>query len=589
MLLEKHSSPQGSLPDILEWQPPPLENGQQMELSTTSEHLGESDSMKSTNLSQPTTKKRKANSLFVIAESHQVDKKKTCNDKSTTCKKSSQTIPSCTTLAQGLISTGNLSEPSWSCQAKVLSKKLWLPTVTDSVGLPLNCVSGSFISMESNSWFSMKQWIPQQTQNLQKTCLPSLTFSTVESMAKESTRQRKTVNNFKNKKTMTKEKLPPNKVRKYRLHVNPETASVLKKWFGSVRLTYNWALSCIKRKPKQYKLNVVSLRKRFINKDNIPKKYSFLLDTPKHVRDSALIDLVAAFKTNYSKRKEDPNFKFEVKYRSKKENQAFTIPSIAIKLLKQGELKFYPQTLKNVLKYHTRNTPLNELSYDCKLTLDKLGRFYLIVPQYSVTACENQASCKESWVALDPGVRAFQTAYSPTFGISYKFGDQDISRIFRLCKHLDKLVSIRTKDYVLKQSITKLRNKIQNLVKEVHCKVIHFLTTNFQNIIIPPFNVSQMIKKGNRKISSNTVRKMVCWSHYAFRQRLLTKAKEVGVNVYVLGEEYTTKTCTNCMKINHKVKAEKVLYCPHCHVKVDRDVSGARNIFLKNIASWDES
>jgi putative transposase len=406
-------------------------------------------------------------------------------------------------------------------------------------------------------------------------------------MAKESTKPRKIVNNFKNKKTK-KEKIAPNKVRKYRLRVNPETNNILKRWFGSVRLTYNWALSCIKRNPKEYKLNVVSLRKRFINKDNVPKKYNFLLDTPKHVRDSALIDLVAAFKNNISKRKENPNFKFDVKYRIKKENQAFTIPSIAIKLLKQGELKFYPQTLKNVLKYHTRNTPLQYVNYDCKLTLDKLGRFYLIVPQHSVSACENQASYKNSWVALDPGVRTFQTAYSPTQGISYKFGDKDISRIFRLCKHLDKLDSIKRKSYALKQSMTKLRFKIKNLVKEVHCKIVHFLVTNFQNIIIPPFNVGQMIKKGNRKISSKTVRKMVCWSHYGFRQRLLTKAKEIGVSVHVLGEEYTTKTCTNCMKINHKVKAEKVLCCPHCHVKVDRDVSGARNIFLKNIASWNE-
>ena len=75
MLQEKPLLQQESLPDILEWQQPPFGNGQTMEQSTISEHLEENVSMKSTNLSQQ-TKKRKANNLFVIAESHPTDKKR---------------------------------------------------------------------------------------------------------------------------------------------------------------------------------------------------------------------------------------------------------------------------------------------------------------------------------------------------------------------------------------------------------------------------------------------------------------------------------------------------------------------------------
>lgn len=128
-----------------------------------------------------------------------------------------------------------------------------------------------------------------------------------------------------------------------------------------------------------------------------------------------------------------------------------------------------------------------------------------------------------------------------------------------------------------------LRLKIRQIVDEVHWKTIRYLLDNFTNIIIPPFQLSQMVKKQERKIKSKTVRKMLCWRHYTFRQRLLTKAKEEGINVYVRGEEYTTKTCTQCLRINHKVKGEKILKCPHCGVTLDRDLGGARNIFLKNI------
>ena len=129
----------------------------------------------------------------------------------------------------------------------------------------------------------------------------------------------------------------------------------------------------------------------------------------------------------------------------------------------------------------------------------------------------------------------------------------------------------------------KLRMKIRYLVDDVHWKTIRYLIDEFTDIIIPPFQVSDMVKKQERKIRSKTARQMMCWKHYTFRQRLMYKAKQEGVNVYVRGEEYTTKTCTQCLRINHKIKGEKVLKCPHCGVKLDRDLGGARNISIKNV------
>ena len=64
----------------------------------------------------------------------------------------------------------------------------------------------------------------------------------------------------------------------------------------------------------------------------------------------------------------------------------------------------------------------------------------------------------------------------------------------------------------------------------------------------------------------------------------MTKAKQENVMIYVKGEEYTTKTCTNCLQIIPGVKGHKVLKCPHCDVKIERDLNGSRNIFLKNIS-----
>jgi putative transposase len=401
--------------------------------------------------------------------------------------------------------------------------------------------------------------------------------------------------NIKQKKPRTpqiKKKLPANCSKKVRLNPSPEIANQLRKWFGCVRVTYNWALGCIKKNPKEYKkTDTIWLRKRFINECNIPKDKRFLLDTPKHVRDTAIKDLTLAFETNFTK-----GGSFDIKFRSKKEgNQSITIPYDAIKQWNkaEGEIKMYPSYLKNKILFHTRKnqkTP-DTIQHDCKLLLDQLGRFYLSIA-YHEPACENQTG-KGEWCSIDPGVRTFLTIYSPTYGNCFKIGDRDISRIYRLCKHLDNLSSLRdleTRKQNKKQktvALLRLRNKIRNLVDEVHKKAVAFLVTQFQHIIIPPFEVGNMIKRVDRKIRKPTVRKMVCWSHYRFRQRLLFKSNLRGVSIYVKGEEYTSKTCTNCQFVRQDLGGSKTYHCPCCGLVADRDICGARNIFLKNISAKD--
>ncbi|KAF5826738.1 hypothetical protein DUNSADRAFT_2217 [Dunaliella salina] len=386
-----------------------------------------------------------------------------------------------------------------------------------------------------------------------------------------------------------KKKPKANKCRKFKISTSLEVQSQLRRWFGSTRTTYNWALECIKNKPNVHKCtNAIALRKRFINACNIPKNKAFLLDTPKHVRDTAIKDLTDAYKSNFAKKRTDPLHAFDMKFRSKKETQSITIPSNVIKGFflenqkQNGEFNMYPTFLKNKIKFHVRkNTKcIPKIENDCKLILDQLGHFYLAIPFYE-KACENQASRNQKeWCAIDPGVRTMLTIYSPTLGECYKIGDKGITKLFRLCKHLDKLISKRVRKK--RKAIIKLRKRIRDLVTEVHCKSISFLLENFKHIIIPPFRVSQMVRKSERKLSKKSVRNMLTWRHYEFKQRLKEKALQCGVNVYERGEEYTSKTCTHCMNIKEDLGGSKVYSCNHCHLKADRDVCGARNIFIKN-------
>jgi len=136
----------------------------------------------------------------------------------------------------------------------------------------------------------------------------------------------------------------------------------------------------------------------------------------------------------------------------------------------------------------------------------------------------------------------------------------------------------------MKKKAAKLRRRVRNLVNEVHRKTAKLLVAEFDTILIPTFEVSKMVECDDRNISSKTVRQMLNWRHYAFRQLLHAKAREMpGVRVIEVTEEYTSKTCGRCGITNHTLGTAKVFHCPHCGLHVDRDANGARNIFLKNM------
>ena len=526
--------------------------------------------------------------------------------------------------------------------------------------------------MGSNSWFSMKRWTPAQNpaappalQSSQKTCLLSSTFSIVESMVVESTVTRQAKSGKRTNNLRKTDKPVANMCRRYRLYPSADTRKILLQWFGCVRKTYNWALADIKAlqqrhwkmsrrlqakqaaadaakggakknfwKPKQqstknsskqgpanplFNLSVIDLRKKYVNADAIPADKKYLTDCPKHVRDGALEDLVSAVKGNLTKQKEKPGFRFDLKFRSRKESQAITIPYESVRSILDPRgsttsrgIQMYPTYVKEAIRICVRkrqaSRPLEQFNYTCKMIRDRLGRFYLAVPEVrqvpqatdSATASTSSDSPDaQTWAALDPGVRTFQTVYSPTPGVAYKVGHSDISRIQRLCVHMDSLHSklaklkgarqtVHNKRRNIKCAIERMRLRMRHLVDEVHWKTIHFLTSQFNNIIIPPFQVSGMVTRGTRRINKKTVRQMLTWRHYEFRQRLITKAMSLQTpahpcQVYVCGEEYTSKTCTACFKLHPNLGGSKTFACPHCGVRADRDAAGSRNIFLKNV------
>ncbi len=132
----------------------------------------------------------------------------------------------------------------------------------------------------------------------------------------------------------------------------------------------------------------------------------------------------------------------------------------------------------------------------------------------------------------------------------------------------------------LQSAANRLRAKIKSLVDELHKKTAKFLLDNFDVILLPTFETSQMALKGKRRIRSKSVRQMLTLSHYKFKQFIKHKALEQNKVVLDVNEAYTSKTVSWTGEIV-KIGGSKIIKSPSTGQKMDRDLNGARGIFLR--------
>ena len=137
----------------------------------------------------------------------------------------------------------------------------------------------------------------------------------------------------------------------------------------------------------------------------------------------------------------------------------------------------------------------------------------------------------------------------------------------------------------MKRAALRIRQELRNLVDEVHRKLSKWLCESYRVVLIPLFQTQQMVKKGaHRRLSSKTARAMCTWSHYRFRQTLISKAKMYPTtHIVETTEEFTSKTCGGCGVLNNKLGGKKIFTCGSCGFCSDRDFNGARNILIRHL------
>lgn len=223
------------------------------------------------------------------------------------------------------------------------------------------------------------------------------------------------------------------------------------------------------------------------------------------------------------------------------------------------------------------------------------GQWYMCVQQHVSIARlldgETSRIC-----ALDPGVRTFQTLYSESQVVKYGEGfSKEVllpvvlsiskwisKRDLFIAKFKDKKETQYYSDMMkyFERKLNKLKARRDNLINDLHKQVAYDIVMNNDVILLPSFNTSNMVCKGEdgkRKLRKKTIRAMLNLSHYKFKVYLNYLAMKYGKIVIEVNEAYTSKTFAGkIFSVGSKEKFKTSL-----GRIIDRDINGARNILIR--------
>ncbi len=215
-----------------------------------------------------------------------------------------------------------------------------------------------------------------------------------------------------------------------------------------------------------------------------------------------------------------------------------------------------------------------KVAHDISITVSQQGDWTVAIPQEAEIVSENQApKSKQGVVALDPGVRVFQSLFTPD-GYVMEWGTKNLCinilnnfhhnhsnmcisgrgddkvHLERLRHHADRLrekmnevkgqrrrrrrrALLKLNQRIRVSAFNKFKIKyvevmcvlvcififVQNKVKEIHFQLANYLAKNFRQVLIRALPVAEFVKRETRKLGKK-IKNMLAWSHYAFRQRL---------------------------------------------------------------------
>ena len=447
--------------------------------------------------------------------------------------------------------------PYWNETIAAFSNSVWLPIGTADHSAAINRAHGWASKTAANSWFSTNR-ISAPNPGLHTLYSPTaVQATTVRTTAGASKRQAR------------------------RIQVYPDTTQKLAiaTWLTASRWTYNLTVEILQSGIPAVWKHIASMVMPEVKAlhpewDSVPYqvKRTAVRDACRAMSNVKTFNL--ELKSHQAQGNRTDEEFAQLGYRSRKNpKQSCYIPDDAV-------------TEHGV--YHTILGPLRMAEaipagqQECRLVKER-GLYWLVVPYPA--QCDIETPSGDGVVALDPGVRTFLTYFSETD--CGKLGHHAFGRIQRLCHWLDDLISRtakepnRRKRRQMRSAQARMRQRITNLVDELHWQLARWLTSNYRIILLPTFETHDMTQRAGRK---NPQQDRPHDAHLPPLRVQATPAVE-GLAAGCAGR--------GCQRGIHQQDAQlgrnsqrhfgrrQVQFRDESGFGMDRDVNGARGIFLR--------
>lgn len=189
------------------------------------------------------------------------------------------------------------------------------------------------------------------------------------------------------------------------------------------------------------------------------------------------------------------------------------------------------------------------------------------------------------YIGLDAGIRAFLTGLSNQAIIEIGTNlSKMIEDDLRILDQINNNPLIPKK--IKKKYETRINGRIHRRVEDLHWKIINYLTSNYDHIILGNLSTKSIVRVGG-VLCPMTKRVANAMAFYQFVQRLKYKCESKRINFQLINEYLTSKLCSGCGEKN-EVGGDKIYECETCGIRIDRDVNGAKNIVMRGLASKEE-
>jgi IS605 OrfB family transposase len=346
---------------------------------------------------------------------------------------------------------------------------------------------------------------------------------------------------------------------------------------------YQENINNINTRMKECKKQLISVKKTLKSEKN-KSVQEWELKTPKDIRAGAVNDVCKAHKTALANLKAGNIKFFHLDFRRKTNpKQCILIPKNAIKN-KEGELTLFKQFLNENCKFMMGKRTKKKykdfvINHDCRLVKEKnVYLLFIPVPMDMKPVCIPTES-NIRYCGVDPGVRTLFTTFEKDGSTEYNYREELITKLDKKISRM-KLNTLGKKR-VLKRNINRIEKRKLNLINELHWKTINHLLENNDIIFFGNIKSHGIVKGGKNRTLNRNINNL---KFYLLKERLKHKATEKRKVVYLINEEYTTKTCSCCGRLNNPGMS-KEYSCLTCKTVVGRDVNAAKNILMKGIMS----